>query len=48
MFDSLSDQIRHDEELEVPRRERIIRYFVYAVVSILVFIGLYMAVRAAG
>lgn len=45
MFDSLSDRIKADEHNEVPQTERIIRWVVVAVLSILLFGGLYMGVR---
>lgn len=45
MFDSLEDQIKHDDDVEVPRKERIIRRVVVGVLSILLFGGLYLAVR---
>jgi hypothetical protein len=47
MFDSLSDQIRHDEEAATSGRERTVRYIVIAVISVLLFVGLYMVVRLA-
>lgn len=47
MFDSLADQIRHDEEAVTSGRTRAIRYILIAVISILLFVGLYMAVRLA-
>ena len=45
MFDSLADQIRHDEEGQTSNKERAVRYSIIAVLSILVFAALYMAVR---
>jgi hypothetical protein len=45
MFDSLADQIRHDESETTSSRERAIRYSVIAILSILLFAALYMAVR---
>lgn len=45
MFDSLADQIRHDEKGQTSNRERVIRYSIIAVLSILLFAALYMAVR---
>ena len=44
MFDSLADQIRADEHKAVNTTERIIRGVVIAVVSIVVFGGLYYGV----
>ena len=45
MFDSLADQIKHDEHEQVSNRERWIRYSVIAVLSIALFLALYMGVR---
>jgi len=45
MFDSLADQIRHDEEGQTSNKERAIRYSIIAVLSILLFTALYIAVR---
>jgi len=48
MFDSLADQIRHDEHEQTNSRERIIRWAVISVLSVVLFLGLYVAVRAGG
>ena len=45
MFDSLADRIREDDHKEVNSTERIIRWVVVAVLSILLFGGLYFGVR---
>lgn len=45
MFDSLADQIRHDENEQSSKKERAVRYSIIAVLSVLLFLGLYMAVR---
>ncbi|MGO9262496.1 MAG: hypothetical protein ACLQU1_40370 [Bryobacteraceae bacterium] len=45
MFDSLADRIREDEHKEVNQTERIVRWVVVAVLSILLFGGLYMGIR---
>jgi len=45
MFDSLSDQMKHDLDQETPRSQRIIEYLLVAVVSIVIFGGLYMGIR---
>jgi flagellar basal body-associated protein FliL len=45
MFDSLADQIRHDEHEQTNSRERAIRWVVISVLSVLLFAGLYAAVR---
>jgi hypothetical protein len=45
MFDSLADRIRQDERAEVNGRERAIRWIAITVISVLLFGGLYFAVR---
>ncbi len=45
MFDSLADRIREDEHAEVKNSERVIRYLVIFVLSVLVFAALYYGVR---
>jgi hypothetical protein len=45
MFDSLADRIRQDERAEVNGKERAMRYIAIAVISCLLFGGLYYAVR---
>jgi len=45
MFDSLADRIREDEQKSVPRMERYIRWGAVAVLSVLVFGGLYMGLQ---
>ena len=45
MFDSLEDQIKHDDAVEISRRERIGKAVMVAALSILLFGGLYLAVR---
>lgn len=45
MFDSLDEQIKHDDAVEITRRERIVKAVIVAVLSILLFGGLYFAVR---
>ena len=45
MFDSLADRIREDEHKEVNATERILRWIAIAVISIVVFGGLYYGVR---
>jgi hypothetical protein len=48
MFDSLADRIRQDEHAEVPNKERAVRYFAVFVLTVLLFGGLYFAVRMLG
>ena len=45
MFESLDEHMKHDDQLEVSRKERVIRWIAVAVVSVLVFAGLYFSVR---
>lgn len=45
MFDSLSDQIKHDLDEQTPRSTRIIEYVIVAVASVVIFGGLYMGIR---
>lgn len=45
MFESLADQIRHDEEGQTTNKERVVRYSIIGVLSALLFTGLYLAVR---
>jgi hypothetical protein len=48
MFDSLSDQIKRDEHAEVGNTERIVKWVIVAVVSVLIFGGLHFSVRMLG
>ncbi len=48
MFDSLDDQIKHDEKAEVSNKERMLRWLAVVVVSVAVFGGLYFVVRIVG
>jgi hypothetical protein len=45
MFDSLEETMKHDADEQSTRTERLIRYAAVAVVSVLVFGGLYFGVR---
>ncbi|MBI4874492.1 MAG: hypothetical protein HY822_07655 [Acidobacteria bacterium] len=45
MFDSLDEQMKHDDQLETSTKERVMRWIAVAVVSVLVFAGLYFSVR---
>ncbi len=45
MFDSLADRIRADEHQEVKTPERVIRWVIMAVLTILLFGGLYFGIR---
>ena len=48
MFDSLEDRIKHDDDVEIPRSERIVKRVAIAVLSVLLFGGLYFAIRMIG
>ena len=45
MFDSLAEQIRHDDQLEISSRERALRWLAVAVLSIVVFGGIFVSVN---
>jgi hypothetical protein len=45
MFDSLSDQMKRDLDEQTPKSQRMIEYLLVAVVSIVIFGGLYMGIR---
>ena len=48
MFDSLDESIKHDLQYESSDKERIIRYLLIAVISIVVIFGLYEAAHLLG
>ena len=48
MFDSLADQVRKDQHQQTTPTERIIEGVVIAVLSVLLFAGLYFSIRLAG
>ena len=45
MFDSLEEKIKRDAHEEVTRKERIMKGLMVAVLSVLLFGGLYFVVR---
>jgi hypothetical protein len=45
MFETLDEQMKHDEEATTTKKERILRYILTLVVAIVVFGGLYMGVQ---
>jgi len=45
MFDSLSDQMKHDLDQQTPKSQRIIEYILVGVVSVVIFGGLYMGIK---
>jgi hypothetical protein len=48
MFDSLADRMKEDQQKEVNSTERALRLLAVAVISVLVFGGLYFVVRLLG
>ncbi|HTT63804.1 MAG TPA: hypothetical protein VMG35_18255 [Bryobacteraceae bacterium] len=48
MFDSLADRIKHDDAAEISPRERVVKMALIAVLSIVLFGALYLAVHFAG
>jgi len=46
MFDTLADRIREDNRKEVTPRERLLQYALIAVVSVVLFGGLYWVIHA--
>ena len=47
MFDSLDEKIKHDDTVETSRSERIAKRVAVAILSVLLFGGLYFVVRMA-
>jgi hypothetical protein len=45
MFESLSDQMRDDARGQKTTKERVIEYLAIAVLSLLIFAGLFFGVR---
>jgi len=45
MFDSLADRIREDDRQAVNNTERYIRWAAVLIISVVLFIGLYVGVR---
>jgi Ni,Fe-hydrogenase I cytochrome b subunit len=45
MFDSLSDQMKHDDAESTKTSERIIRWLAVLVISVLLFGGLYFGIK---
>jgi hypothetical protein len=45
MFESLDDQMKHDAKAQKTARERWLEYTAIAVISLVVFAGLYFGVR---
>lgn len=45
MFDSLDEQMKQDDAVETSKAEKVFKYAAVAVVSVLVFGGLYLAIQ---
>ncbi len=45
MFDSLDEQIKHDEQMELSPKERAMHWVAIAVVSVVVFGGLIFGIK---
>lgn len=45
MFDSLAEQMRHDDHLEVSNLERAVRWTAVAVLSLVIFGSLFVGVH---
>jgi len=45
MFESLDEQMKHDDQETTSPRERMMKYILAGIVSVLVFGGLYFGVR---
>ena len=48
MFDSLDEQIKHDTAEATPLKKRMLIWLIVAVLSVLIFGGLYFGVRSLG
>ena len=45
MFDSLDDQMKHDDQEQTTTQQRILKWVLIAVLSLVLFGGLYFGVR---
>lgn len=48
MFESLDDQMKHDQDASSTPKERFLKWVLVGIVSVLLFGGLYMGVRLLG
>ncbi len=48
MFDSLDEQMKHDDAVASSSKERLFKYGTTIVVAIVVFLAVYMAVQMVG
>ncbi len=45
MFDSLDEQMKHDAQVETTKGQQAVKWVVIATLSVVVFGGLYFAIR---
>ena len=45
MFESLDDQMKHDAQAGKTQKERLLEYLAIAILSVVVFAGLFFGVR---
>jgi len=45
MFETLDDRMKHDEQEATTSKERMLKWLLVGVVSVILFAGLYMGVR---
>ena len=45
MFESLDDQMKHDDKAEKTQKERVIEVLAIVVLSVVIFAGLFFGVR---
>ncbi len=48
MFESLDDQVKHDRQAEKSKKELALQYIAIVVLAVVIFGGLYYAVRMMG
>jgi lipid-A-disaccharide synthase-like uncharacterized protein len=48
MFESLDDQMKHDQQETTTKKEQVVKWALVGVISVLIFGGLYMGVRLLG
>jgi hypothetical protein len=48
MFDSLDEQMKHDDALVTSSRERLLKWGAMVVVTVVVFGGMYMVIQFMG
>jgi hypothetical protein len=45
MFDSLDEQMKHDDQVGATKKEQMFKWAAIVVISVLVFGGLYLAIQ---